>query len=407
VCTVSWTKWTNEERVRRFEQTRAADLTPELRQAVIEYLGQRLLAEIGDRPIGELESALQEEIRDYLEEQEYFIDPDKKRRYLQTRLADLSATAYEGMVRHRGHELEGRIGGRMVAELEDEVRRALRRYLDKSGYFVDEEELQRFARWTLADLRREESEELAFFLGCRRLDKKLRIADLPEGIRERVREHLRAEGYFMDRDKLARFRQQRVADLPSEARQVVLDLLRQAQVETLRERRIVDLDRETQLSIQRFLRERGFALGEAEMEPFKGRRLADLEPALYNGLVRYLGQRWLERIEDRKIADLSPVEQRVIRDYLGRRVMHQIEKNVLLHTISHLWISYLTDIEDLRQGIGLVAFGQRDPLVEYKRRAFQMFGELRDQIRRTVVASIFRTPPQPLKLAKAGTATGK
>jgi len=82
--------------------------------------------------------------------------------------------------------------------------------------------------------------------------------------------------------------------------------------------------------------------------------------------------------------------------------MHQIEKNVMLHFISQLWIDYLTAIEDLRQGIGLVAFGQRDPLVEYKRRAFQMFGELKDHIRRSVVANIFRWPPQPLKLAKAG-----
>jgi len=349
-----------------------------------------------------LESELQEKIQGYLEEQEYFIDPDKKRRYLQARLADLSSEVYEGMVRFLGHELVKRIGGRMVAELEDEMRRALRRYLDKSGYFVDEEKWQRFARLSLADLKKEEYEELAILLGCRRLDKKLRIADLPEEMQKRVQEHLRAEGYFMDRDRLARFRRQRVADLPPEARQVVLDLLRQAQEEALQERCIVDLDRETRMSIQRFLRERGFALSEAEMEPLKGRRLADLEPALYNGLVRYLGQRWLEGIRDKKIADLSPAERRVIRDYLGRQVMHQIEKNVLLHTISHLWISYLTDIEDLRQGIGLVAFGQRDPLVEYKRRAFQMFGELRDQIRRTVVASIFRTPPQPLKLAKAG-----
>ncbi len=76
--------------------------------------------------------------------------------------------------------------------------------------------------------------------------------------------------------------------------------------------------------------------------------------------------------------------------------MGRIERRVLLHTISRLWIDYLTDIEDLRRGIGLEAYGQRDPLVEYKRRAFELFEELSDNIRRTVVRSLFRQPPEPL-----------
>jgi preprotein translocase subunit SecA len=76
--------------------------------------------------------------------------------------------------------------------------------------------------------------------------------------------------------------------------------------------------------------------------------------------------------------------------------MSRIEQRVLLHTISRLWIDYLTDIEDLRRGIGLEAFGQRDPLVEYKRRAFELFEELGDNIRRIAVRSLFRQSPAPL-----------
>jgi preprotein translocase subunit SecA len=78
--------------------------------------------------------------------------------------------------------------------------------------------------------------------------------------------------------------------------------------------------------------------------------------------------------------------------------MRQIEKRLMLGFISRLWVDYLTAIEDLRQGIGLQAYGQMDPLVEYKRRAFGMFGELNDNIRRMVVSNVFRYPPQPLKL---------
>ena len=82
--------------------------------------------------------------------------------------------------------------------------------------------------------------------------------------------------------------------------------------------------------------------------------------------------------------------------------MAQIEQRVLLHTISRLWVDYLTDIEDLRRGIGLEAYGQRDPLIEYKRRAYELFEELGDNIRRTVIRSIFRQPPGSLITQRAG-----
>lgn len=94
---------------------------------------------------------------------------------------------------------------------------------------------------------------------------------------------------------------------------------------------------------------------------------------------------------------MSEDQKDVLSGYLGRRIMGRIERRVLLHTISRLWIDYLTDIEDLRRGIGLEAYGQRDPLVEYKRRAFELFEELSGNIRRTVVRSLFRQPPEPLE----------
>jgi preprotein translocase subunit SecA len=79
-----------------------------------------------------------------------------------------------------------------------------------------------------------------------------------------------------------------------------------------------------------------------------------------------------------------------------------LEKALMLTHVSRLWIDYLTEIENLRQGIGLQAFGQRDPLVEYKRRAFQLFDELRADIRRTVVGDLFapQLSPPPIKLAQ-------
>jgi preprotein translocase subunit SecA len=96
--------------------------------------------------------------------------------------------------------------------------------------------------------------------------------------------------------------------------------------------------------------------------------------------------------------DLDEEQQSLVIAYLGHRIMARIERQILLHTISRLWIDYLTDIEDLRRGIGLEAYGQRDPLVEYKRRAFELFEDLGKNVRRTTVRSLFRRAPEPLEI---------
>ncbi|NMC36265.1 preprotein translocase subunit SecA [Candidatus Beckwithbacteria bacterium] len=61
---------------------------------------------------------------------------------------------------------------------------------------------------------------------------------------------------------------------------------------------------------------------------------------------------------------------------LGSELMRQIETFISLRTIDKLWMEHLTAIDDLREGIGLRGYGQRDPLVEYKNEAFGMFERL-------------------------------
>ena len=67
------------------------------------------------------------------------------------------------------------------------------------------------------------------------------------------------------------------------------------------------------------------------------------------------------------------------------------EERVMLRAIDNHWQRHLTDLDVLREGIGLVSIVQRDPLVEYKREAFVMFNEMRTEIRRQAVQDIFRT----------------
>ncbi|MBI3915211.1 MAG: SEC-C domain-containing protein, partial [Chloroflexi bacterium] len=73
----------------------------------------------------------------------------------------------------------------------------------------------------------------------------------------------------------------------------------------------------------------------------------------------------------------------------GAESFNDLLRELMLSVVTSLWVDYLTDIEELRTGIGLQAFGQRDPLVEYKRRAFAMFQELYTRIRTQVVGNIF------------------
>ncbi len=92
---------------------------------------------------------------------------------------------------------------------------------------------------------------------------------------------------------------------------------------------------------------------------------------------------------------------------IGAEPMPFVERSVMLQAIDYQWMEYLTQMEQFREGISLRAYGQRDPLVEYKNEAFEMFNELRERIQGSIVSGIFRVqvtrnapPPQPQPLVR-------
>src|SRR5213080_7577 len=92
---------------------------------------------------------------------------------------------------------------------------------------------------------------------------------------------------------------------------------------------------------------------------------------------------------------------------VGADLMPLVEKDVMLRTIDWQWMEYLTQMEHFREGIALRAYGQRDPLVEYKNEAFEMFTELRERIEANIVSAIYRVqvqrnapPPLPPALVR-------
>lgn len=69
--------------------------------------------------------------------------------------------------------------------------------------------------------------------------------------------------------------------------------------------------------------------------------------------------------------------------------IREIERVVLLKVIDARWMDHIDDMDQLRQGIGLQAYGQRDPLVEYKMMGYNMFGEMTDMIAETTIRTLF------------------
>ena len=79
---------------------------------------------------------------------------------------------------------------------------------------------------------------------------------------------------------------------------------------------------------------------------------------------------------------------------IGEDAWAQVERIVLLRTIDSLWVEHLTEVDDMRRGIGLRGYAQQDPLNEFRREAFRMYEELSGLIRHGVASTIFRVTVQ-------------
>ncbi len=79
---------------------------------------------------------------------------------------------------------------------------------------------------------------------------------------------------------------------------------------------------------------------------------------------------------------------------IGAEELVRYERALMLTVLDAEWRQYLTAIDDLRQGIGLEAFGQRDPKIEFKRRAFDMFDQLRQDVEEGIAKRFFAELPR-------------
>jgi len=106
-------------------------------------------------------------------------------------------------------------------------------------------------------------------------------------------------------------------------------------------------------------------------------------------------------------ASLTEEERARLVDSIGWYILNEGHRQLLLNAFSDLWVEYLTKIEALRISIGLEAYAQRDPLVQYKTRASEMFKELLEEVRDLVISRAFAKPRRieisPLAAAESQT----
>jgi preprotein translocase subunit SecA len=395
------------DRLARVVSTPPDALPPELAEASWRAMGAVQVDVLADTPVAKFPVEARAVVDAYLEEIGFFVDEELRTSWMGRKVSELPPPVLDGLAAALAERLATDLGEIPVADLAEDQRQTLRQALLDLGYFDSPALREQILAQPLGTLRREVLEGLAERLGERVLEAwgARSLAELPDDEREPVVAHLQAAGWFLDQDRRSALQGQRLADLDAEVQQEVIATLREQQAEALRQQRVGDLPSHLRQAVYRFLSDQpgpdgeGLLASDAEMRRLHDEPLHAVDRQVYEDLLRSLGQDAMDTWGDTRFGQLPDDERERLAAALGRWVMSEVEQNVLLWSISRLWIDYLTDIEDLRQGIGLRAMAQRDPLVEYKGEAFRLFNELTANIRRTSLRGLLRQSPRPLRPA--------
>ena len=104
-----------------------------------------------------------------------------------------------------------------------------------------------------------------------------------------------------------------------------------------------------------------------------------------------------ERLNE-PVSDLGESDREALIEAVGRYALNEAHRQLMLSATTELWVDYLTRIEALRVSIGLEAYAQRDPLVQYKGKASEMFSQLVEDIRGLVISRVFAYQPRPIEI---------
>ncbi len=118
--------------------------------------------------------------------------------------------------------------------------------------------------------------------------------------------------------------------------------------------------------------------------------------ATLDAIVPLEGELTVEQVESMTLdevvdaaTDLAEERYDTLEEAAGEPIQRLLERMVVLQTIDQLWVQHLTAMDEMRQGIGLRAYGQADPLVAYKREAHDMWDQFLENLRSAVARQIF------------------
>jgi len=95
---------------------------------------------------------------------------------------------------------------------------------------------------------------------------------------------------------------------------------------------------------------------------------------------------------------LSESDRETLIQAIGSYILNEVKRQLLLGAITELWVEYLTKVEALRVSIGLEAYAQRDPLVQYKGKASELFQQLLADVRSAVIGRVFSYQPRRIEV---------
>jgi preprotein translocase subunit SecA len=144
------------------------------------------------------------------------------------------------------------------------------------------------------------------------------------------------------------------------------------------------------------------AWGRLEFQRIGANLLSDLDEETRTGLMRVFGPERLEKLAGVCVSDLPSEDAVAVRAYLGERVLFNVQRQLMLDITSRFWVEHLTSMEVLRQGIGLQSYAQKDPLAEYKVRAYDMFQDMLQSIQTQIVTAMFTYRPRDLAQVRVG-----
>ncbi|MFA7244018.1 MAG: preprotein translocase subunit SecA [Patescibacteria group bacterium] len=131
-----------------------------------------------------------------------------------------------------------------------------------------------------------------------------------------------------------------------------------------------------------------------QIEGIINRNIDDKEKTISELKVIFGNNAKIENLSSEHLKDFAKSIYDERENRYGHEVMRQIERAIYLRTIDNLWVEHLTTMDELREGIGLRGYGQRDPLVEYKAEAYRLFEGLIAAIESSVARVIYKVEVQ-------------